>query len=80
MAKLNAAERKALPKKVFGLPEQGKYPMPDASHAKSALAYAKHDATPEQQKRIRAKAHKLFPGMRIAGDPSKTCSLSSMAC
>jgi len=79
MAKLNAAERKALPKGVFGLPEQGKYPMPDAGHAKSALAYAKHDATPEQQARIRSKAHKLFPGMRIAGDASRPHSLSSMA-
>jgi len=68
MAKLKAAERKALPTKVFGLPEKapgsGSYPMPDKKHAAVAEAYAKRFASPAQQKRIRAKAHKLFPGMQ----------------
>jgi hypothetical protein len=40
MAKLTAAKKKAEPKSDFGLPEQGKYPMPDAAHARNAKARA----------------------------------------
>lgn len=41
MAKLKAAERKALPKSDFGLPGEKKYPMPDRSHAANAKSRAK---------------------------------------
>jgi hypothetical protein len=34
MAKLTASKKNAEPKKEFGLPEERKYPMPDAGHAK----------------------------------------------
>lgn len=40
MAKLNAAERKRIPKSEFGLPSKRAYPMPDASHARNAKARA----------------------------------------
>ena len=40
MAKLNAAKRKKIPKKEFGLPGERKYPMPDKSHARNAKARA----------------------------------------
>lgn len=40
MAKLNAAERKRIPKSKFGLPSKRAYPMPDASHARNAKARA----------------------------------------
>ena len=40
MAKLTTAKKKAEPNKEFGLPEQRKYPMPDASHARNAKARA----------------------------------------
>jgi hypothetical protein len=51
MSKLTAKERKALPKKDFGLPEKkgkggenkagkGAYPMPDKVHARVAKSYA----------------------------------------
>lgn len=40
MAVLDAADRKALPKKEFGLPGQKKYPMPDREHAGNAKARA----------------------------------------
>jgi hypothetical protein len=42
MAKLSAAKKKAEPKAEFGLPEQSKYPMPHASHARNAKARASH--------------------------------------
>ena len=40
MAKLTASKKNAEPTKDFGLPEQRKYPMPDASHARNAKARA----------------------------------------
>ena len=40
MAKLKAASRNALSDRVFGLPGQRKYPMPDKSHAANAKARA----------------------------------------
>lgn len=38
---VSAKERKDLPSKKMGLPSQGKYPMPDRSHAANAKARAK---------------------------------------
>jgi hypothetical protein len=40
MAKLKAAQRKALPKNEFGEPGKRKYPMPDRSHAVNAKSRA----------------------------------------
>jgi hypothetical protein len=40
MAKITAAKRNAEPNKEFGLPEERKYPMPDAAHARNAKARA----------------------------------------
>lgn len=39
--KLNAADRRAIPSALFGLPTQRKYPMPDSSHAKNAKGRAR---------------------------------------
>ncbi len=82
MAVLTAAQRKALSTKAFGLPEKapgrGSYPMPDKAHAIAAESRASANATPEQQKRIRDKAHRMYPGMGSGMDASKMHSLSSM--
>lgn len=40
MAKLTTRSRNALADRVFGLPKQHKYPMPDRSHAANAKARA----------------------------------------
>jgi hypothetical protein len=63
MAKLDAAERKDIPSKEFGLPGQRKYPMPDDSHATNAKSRAKQqlDAgriSQSQYDQIVAKANK----------------------
>ena len=65
MAKLTAAKKNAEPKSEFGLPEQRKYPMPDASHARNAKARAsqmehqgKLSAT--DKKKIDAKADRIL--------------------
>jgi hypothetical protein len=65
MAKLNAAKRKSEPNKEFGLPEERKYPMPDASHARNAKARAsqmEHQGklSAADKKKVDAKADKIL--------------------
>ena len=40
MAKLTTAKKNSEPKSDFGLPDERKYPMPDAAHARNAKARA----------------------------------------
>ena len=76
MAKLTASKKKAEPSKEFGLPEQRKYPMPDASHARNAKARAsqmehqgKLSATPIKRK-VDTKANKILNDKVVAmGSP-----------
>ena len=65
MAKLTESKKKAEPSKEFGLPEQRKYPMPDASHARNAKARAsqmEHQGklSVSDKKKIDAKANKVM--------------------
>ncbi len=69
MAKLNAAARKKLPSKDFALPGKGagksgkgsgSYPIPDASHARNALA--RSSGKPIAAK-VRSKVEAKFPGI-----------------
>jgi hypothetical protein len=69
VAKLNAAARKKLPSKDFALPGKGagksgkgsgSYPIPDASHARNALA--RSSGKPVAAK-VRAKVAAKFPGI-----------------
>lgn len=63
MGVLSSQARKALSKKDFALPG-GRYPIPDANHARNALARASQHASPEEKARIRAKVHSKFPGIK----------------
>lgn len=65
MAKLTASKKNGEPKQEFGLPEQRKYPMPDASHARNAKARAsqmEHQGklSAADKKKIDAKADKVL--------------------
>lgn len=65
MAELDAAERKEIPKKKFGLPSERKYPIPDRSHAGNAKARAKQMLkrgllSEKQYAKIIAKANKVL--------------------
>ncbi len=65
MAKLTTAARKKEPSKEFGLPEQHKYPMPDASHARNAKARASQmekqgKLSASDKKKIDTKADKML--------------------
>lgn len=60
MSKLTAAQRNALPKSVFGIPERRGYPMPDKGHARFAKAMAAKHASPAERKIIDAKANRIL--------------------
>jgi hypothetical protein len=69
MAKLTAAQRKKIPKSEMGLPGEGKYPMPDASHAANAKARAtqevkKGNLSSSAKARIDAKANSVLKKKR----------------
>lgn len=65
MAVLTSKQRKRLGKKQFAIPgrrpDSGSYPIPDASHARNALARVSQYGTPAEKKRVRAAVHKKFP-------------------
>lgn len=65
MAKLKAASRNALADRVFGIPRERKYPMPDRSHAANAKARAtqqvkKGNLSPSTAATIKAKANRVL--------------------
>jgi len=65
MAKLDAKERKKIPKKEFGLPGEKKYPVNDKSHARNAKSRAsemehKGKLSEGAKAKIDAKADKML--------------------
>ena len=58
MAKLSAADRKALPKSDFGGPDRS-YPMPDRSHAANAKARVANKS-PALKAKVDAKANRIL--------------------
>ena len=65
MSKLKASTRNALADRVFGLPGQRKYPMPDKSHAANAKARAtqmvkRGKLSASSAATIRAKANRIL--------------------
>ncbi len=65
MAELSEKKRDSLQKTTFGLPEERKYPMPDASHARNAKARAsqqeeKGNLTAAEKKKIDRKADRIL--------------------
>ena len=64
MSKLNAAKRNALKSSQFAGPDRS-YPVPDANHAKNALARASQAVnegrmSSAEESKIAAKAHKVL--------------------
>jgi hypothetical protein len=65
MAKLTTAAKNKEPKQEFGLPEERKYPMPDASHARNAKARASQmekqgKLSAADKKKVDTKADKIL--------------------
>lgn len=74
MAKLTYKARASMPKKSFALPGKrkggkGGYPIPDANHARNALARVSQFGTPAQKATVRAKVHAKFPGIGQLAHP-----------
>ena len=70
MAKLTEAARKKLPKKLFGLPNQRKFPLEDKNHARNAKSRAsemenKGKLTAAEKKKIDAKADKVLGKRKV---------------
>lgn len=65
MADLTSKERKALPAKDFALPG-GRYPIPDANHARDALARVSENGTAMEKMRVRRAVREKFPGIKEA--------------
>ena len=70
--KLSASDRSKLPAKDFALPGKGEgpegkgsgsYPIPDASHARNALARVAQHGTPAEKATVRKKVAAKFPGI-----------------
>jgi hypothetical protein len=65
MANLTEKKRDRLKASTFGLPEERKYPMPDASHAANAKARAaqqvkKGNLTKAEEQKIDRKADRIL--------------------
>lgn len=70
MAFLTGEQRQKLRSSQFALPGRGtgkggkgsgSYPIPDASHARNALARVSQHGTPAEKAEVRRKVHERFP-------------------
>ena len=68
MAVLTYKHRAAMPKSSFALPStrkggKGGYPIPDASHARNALARVSQHGSPAEKSKVKAAVHRKFPNI-----------------
>ena len=65
MSKIKSRSRMKI--STIAIPEERKYPSPDASHARNALARVAQNGTPTEKRRVRAAVRKKFPSIKING-------------
>jgi hypothetical protein len=63
MAKLTTKSRNSLKTSTFAVPGRRAYPIPDASHARNALARVSGNGSSAEKAQVRAKVHAKFPGI-----------------
>jgi hypothetical protein len=63
MSRLTYQERKHLKSSTFVEPGKRKYPIPDASHARNALARVSQFGSSSEKAKVRAAVHRKFPGI-----------------
>lgn len=61
MAKLTSKKRNSLRENQFAEPGERKYPIPDKSHARNALARVSQFGSESEKKTISAAVHRKFP-------------------
>lgn len=68
MGRLTFRGRDRLPRSEFAIPERapgpGSYPIPDAAHARNALARVAQHGSASDQQRVRRAVHRRFPGVQ----------------
>lgn len=64
MTKLTTHERSALPTSTFAEPKKRKYPIPNISHARNALARVSGNGSATEKKMVRAEVHRRFPSIK----------------
>ena len=69
-SKLKSKQRNALPDSAFALPKTREYPIHDENHGRAALSML-HNASPADQKKIKAAVHRRYPDIG-QGDDVKT--------
>lgn len=65
MSRLTAAIRKSLKDAEFAEPEERKYPINDARHARNALARVSQFGTEREKAIVKLKVKKRFPKIRV---------------
>lgn len=75
MARLTSGSRKRLPKSAFALPGKrsasggsGGFPIPDESHARSALQRVSQFGSPAEKATVKRKVRGRYPGMKVGGE------------
>jgi hypothetical protein len=67
MAKLTTKGRSKLKSSSFAVPSKkpgsGSYPIPDASHARNALARVSQHGSPAEKAKVRAAVHRKYPSI-----------------
>jgi len=64
MATLTTAKRKKLRKSSFAIPSKRKYPIPDISHARNALARVAQHGTPSEKRQVRRAVYRKYPSLK----------------
>lgn len=64
MGKLNAKNRRHLKRSSFAIPSQRRYPIPDLSHARNALARVSQHGTPAEKAMVRRAVVNKFPSLK----------------
>ena len=57
--------RNRMKSSTFAIPKERKYPIPDAAHARNALARVEQYGTPEEKRQVKAAVRKKFPSIKI---------------
>ena len=65
MAKLTTKMRAALPSSTFVFPAGRRYPIPDLSHARNALARVSQFGSPSEQAKVRGAVKRKFAGIKM---------------
>lgn len=63
MSRLTYGQRKSLSDSTFAEPGKRKYPIPDASHARNALARVSQFGDEEDKDKVRGAVGRKFPGI-----------------